>query len=320
MLVALLAWLIVGSLALWVVAPITLISGRKRVTGPLLAKDEWLFLTLWAAPSLLFFSLVHIPRAGYLLGVLPPMVLVIARRIVVQVSLPPRGSLAFTSSLLLACLVSASFFLAVPPLGWIPEPAENPRASVLWNKTRLAGHLLKVQLHSCLYGDISRFDDRQAVFFSAARKVLFEKPASAVIVFHEGNAEPNWRTVMYYFPDVPVYGVFGLSIPVRATFNRPGPVVVNVGFGRDVGIVIAGDTPNGSAEPSSLSLGTRNNLLVVIPSGSDIRLAAAPGSLSDVTPRSEDSKATGFTLALFEVGVDNTLTVTGRARSMVIHR
>ena len=320
MLVSCAVWVVVGTLPGWLLVPLLLATRKRRITGPRLTVDEWLFLVLWAAPFLLFFGLVHAGRPGYVLAVLPPILLLISRFTAIQCSPSPKGSAAFASLMVISILINTCFFFAVPAHTWTPEPADNPERSAWWNRVHLLPYLLENQVHCCVYDDIRRSDAQLASSLSAVRSASSGNSSVAIVVLSEGSWMPSWRVVMNHFPNVPVYGVFGLNRPIIGTLSRPGPFVVSVGYWQDTSVVVAGDRSIQSREPVCLYMGIRDRVLLVIPSGSDIRLDAAPGNLNDATPRIEGSRVAGFTVVPFDVGASNTLTVTGRARSIVIHR
>ncbi len=74
----------VGSAAALLLAawPLALFAGRRYLPRIMNDPRAWLFLVIWSVPAMLFYLVVHLGQAGYMMLLLPPAVLVVTAGVV----------------------------------------------------------------------------------------------------------------------------------------------------------------------------------------------------------------------------------------------
>jgi len=102
-------WHLISSIAALLLAawPLVLLAGREYLPRVMGDRRAWLFFAIWSAPAVLFYLLVHLGQAGYLLIVLAPVVF-LATAAVTRLS----NSLSFAQFallLLVIVLLNAAF-------------------------------------------------------------------------------------------------------------------------------------------------------------------------------------------------------------------
>jgi 4-amino-4-deoxy-L-arabinose transferase-like glycosyltransferase len=176
--------------------------GNVPVARALTRAQRW-FLIVWAAPFIIFYSLVHMTKPGYCLGCLPPLILLSSRFFSVRCA-PGRHLWSGRFGLVLALSVALNtcfFFLA-------PQASEGNGAAGRSAVTLLVRHGLNRSVLLCTYSGINLGERVKAGYFGAIEAALADKPAALFLVQPEGGALVDWRMLMYYFPQLPVYGIW----------------------------------------------------------------------------------------------------------------
>jgi hypothetical protein len=217
MLMRLASGLALGLLPLLVVLAILWMLRRRNMEVHRKSGDETLFLVVWAAPFLLFYSLIFIGRVSYGLACLPPLLLLVSRWAVLTLAAPNRsGKDQFWLLLFLAVVANGGVFFLIPRL---PEPKV---ASKSFRLSRLVPEALNRSFLSCVYDQL-RFDQSvKKRYFEEIRRLLLQGD-SAVLIIQLGPPDClNGRILEYYFPHVSFYAALGDSEPVPG-FRRPPP-------------------------------------------------------------------------------------------------
>jgi hypothetical protein len=209
MVTLLISGLLLGLLPFLVVLPILWALRRPPARASWSGREEVLLLAVWAGPFLLFYSLIFIPKVGYCIACLPPILLALSRWVVARVVRPDqRGAEKFRFLVSLSVVVSASVFLFVPRL---PDPMATQRPYRLSQSFCEAANL---SILSCEYDQI-RFD--QSVkdrYVPQLQKLLLRADSAIVLVQSMPRECLNSLFLDYYFASVPVYAVIGLSAAV----------------------------------------------------------------------------------------------------------
>ena len=217
MLMRLASGLALGLLPLLVVLAILWMLRTPSMEVDRKSGDETLFLVVWAAPFLLFYSLIFIGRVSYCLACLPPLLLLVSRWAVLTLAAPNRnGKDKFWLLLFLALVANGGVFFLIPRL---PEPKVASKSFRLF---RLVPEALNRSFLSCVYDQL-RFDQSvKKRYFEELRRLLLQGD-SAVLILQLGPPDClNGRILEYYFPHVRFYAALGDSEPVPG-FRRPPP-------------------------------------------------------------------------------------------------
>ena len=200
--------------ALWALRRPSVQAGSSGWNGALL-------LIVWAVPFLLFYSLIFIWRTGHCIALLPPILLLVSRRVVLSaVGLRAEGAKRFWSLVLFCVAVNAGFFFLVPRF---PERAVAGKS---YRLSQLLPEALNRSILSCGYDQI-RFDQSVKRGYFAQIRNLLSRGNSAVLLMQRMPPEClNFRILEYYFPNVPVYAVTGLRDPAPGVHH---PLVISVG-------------------------------------------------------------------------------------------
>lgn len=130
----LLLYTLYGGATAWIpflLSPLTRLLRRSRPSSDHASLDRCLFLVLWSAPALLFYTLIHMGQQGLVFVFLPVLVLLGALGLVRLV----RGRWLWAAAALLA-LVNVSLFCLAPehPLG--PQGPRFLTRATLYNSDR----------------------------------------------------------------------------------------------------------------------------------------------------------------------------------------
>ena len=282
MIVRMLGAIFAGTFVLLVlVLPLVAYRGRK-LRGPGLKTQQGLFILVWTVPALVFMSLVHFGRGGYLFPFLPALILILARWVTIQIPPPPRGRGLFVAASLLPALAQTCFFFAGPGLGTRlpPEPVGKAHASLWLNRLELIPYLFRVETRTYVYESVRRADAPKKAYLSGIAEAVGRGSTTLVCL------EPAmWRILMNYFPHVPIFAVFGFDEPIPEKLGRPGPLVVALGYERETRILFDGSQATVPGRRASISWAGRQNLLFIAPSEMKLEILDAPGhELIDITP------------------------------------
>jgi 4-amino-4-deoxy-L-arabinose transferase-like glycosyltransferase len=209
MVTLLISGLLLGLLPFLVILPILWALRRPPARASWSGRNEVVLLAVWAGPFLLFYSLIFIPKLGYCIACLPPILLALSRWVVARVVGPDqRGPEKFWSLASLSVFVSASVFLFVPRL---PDPMATQEPHRLARSLREAANL---SILSCEYDQI-RFDQSvKGRYVPQLQKLLLMGDSAIVIVQSMPRECLNALFLDYYFSSVPVYAVTGLGAAI----------------------------------------------------------------------------------------------------------
>jgi transmembrane protein TMEM260 (protein O-mannosyltransferase) len=139
-----------------------------------------LLLLVVIIPALLFFFFVHFAKDGYLLLVTPPVIALSA----VLLSQIYQSRVALISIIVAACLMNVLIFLYAPS-----NAQKGDKQFVRWATDEFTTpNRIMIQEHTGKYNEFFR----QISLLPREHRKLFVA---------RYNPYPNWRTVMYYFPE-----------------------------------------------------------------------------------------------------------------------
>jgi hypothetical protein len=189
-------------------------------------RREW-FLLVWTIPPVLVFTLVHFGQAGYVLTILPALVILLSRvllaalaRVAERVpSAPARATLAATAVTTIV-VVNGAFFVSARPL---PRDFETPKPA--WRQA--AEDDAFDWIFSRTAAALREHEQVLATFVGAIRGLY--QPGDTVIITELGNPRsyPWLRHAMFYLPG---YTIFELRVgdvtpgyyaPARASAMTP---------------------------------------------------------------------------------------------------
>jgi hypothetical protein len=255
-----------GLLGFWVLIPTLLLLKRGAAPKDLMGTDEWRFLIAWASPSLLFFTFLYFAKLGYFLVCLPALVLLASRWVAASTAVKSNPRL-FEAALLVAVLVNVVFFFGareIPEYRFVGQGSAGVRLLV----RALNNSVLTPTEHKVATTEIIR-----RAYFDTITRTLSAKPAVMLLLASWGRDELSWRTLMYYYPYVPVYGIMS---DFMSAAGPPTPLLV--GFGQTSGSSGRREALS-PGEPVIVSMLGRSQLLLVC----DIQLPP-PQLLSPVAP------------------------------------
>jgi hypothetical protein len=168
-------------------------------------RPEW-FLVAWMAPPGAFYSLIHFGQAGYVLTLLPALVLLLSRALVDTVAAGtdrlrrPNWRWALTTAVLVPMvLVNTSFFVSARPA---PREFEN-RSGEAWRWR------VRDEIHDWIMSrTVAALREHEAVIrtYVDTIRAVYE-PSDTVLVTEIGNRRsyPWLRHAMFYLPEYPIY-------------------------------------------------------------------------------------------------------------------
>ncbi len=168
-------------LAAW---PLALFAGKGNLPRVMNDSRAWLFLVIWSLPAILFYLLVHLGQAGYMMMLLPPAVLVVTTG-VVRLGESLSGSQFWV---LLAVLVLLNSVFT-----W---------ATLITDDRRLEASFAGVA------GKLSAFSGADTVALAGVGTLGEARTERRMLSF---------RLAMYLFPHVPVY-----SFPLEKSLRGGG--------------------------------------------------------------------------------------------------
>jgi len=316
MAVRMLGALAIGMSAALILLPLLIRHPAKTLTPLGLTREQELFILVWIAPALVFMGLIHFGRGGYLLPFLPAAIIILAHWVTLQIPPPPQGRRLFLAATLLPALAQTYFFFATPGLGArLPaEPEGLPGTTVWQTRLQMIPHMLGLEVQTYVDRGVRDADAIKDVYFPSIRSALRKDP-TIVLSFEPGM----WRVLMNYFPDVPMYAVFGFDRPIPERLGRPGPMVVALGYERETRILYDG-TPKALPTPvPSISLAGRESLLVIVPADLGLEfVGAASQDLRYDTLGSSPPHLRVYRLISLRCHKGNDITIRSKSRSILL--
>jgi len=167
-------------------------------------RREW-FLLVWIVPPVLVYTLVHFGQAGYVLTILPALVILLARILLAALaraaewvpSAPVRAALAATTVTTIV-VANGAFFVSARPL---PRDFETPKPA--WRQA--AEDDAFDWIFSRTAAALREHEEVMATFVAAIRGLY--PPEDTVVITELGNARsyPWLRHAMFYLPGYTIY-------------------------------------------------------------------------------------------------------------------
>ena len=269
--------------------------------------NEALLLIVWAVPFLLFYSLIFIGRIAYCVACLPPILLLLSRWVVLRVVGPDQnGAKRFWSLLFLSVVMNVGVFFLVPR---VPEPGATAKS---YRLSQLLPEALNLSILSCQYDQI-RFD--QAVkrrYFAQIRKLLLRDNSAVVLIQRMPPECLNFRVLEYYFPDVPVYGVTGLSDPAPGVHH---PLTVGVGGCATYSAL----RQAGKRRERSPTLALAKDRVILLHSkGLHVEVNVRGGSAREVVAENPDDRSDPYRIYLLSLTPTSSVDVTSGCQTISI--
>lgn len=167
-----------------------------------------LFLLISILPALLFFLFIHFPKHGYLLAVIPTLI-----ALVISLLRNQQYNRFVLSAVLLLAIVLNYFIFTKPPIR---------ETGFLYQFTFPNRHIRNIQEErmEAFFAKISKFGDKKKIF-----------------VVDKGYF-PNFRFVMYYFPDDITITSFSRKNAIIATHHQLETVPLEIPLKGDEQLVI----------------------------------------------------------------------------------
>lgn len=171
-------------------------------------KQQELFLLISILPALLFFLLIHFPKHGYLLAVIPTLI-----ALVISLLRNQQYNRFVLSAVLLLAIILNYFIFAKPTIR---------ETGFLYQFTFPNRHIRNIQEErmEAFFTKISKFGDKKKIF-----------------VVDKGYF-PNFRFVMYYFPDDITITSFSRKNAIIATHHQIESVPLKIPLKGDEQLVI----------------------------------------------------------------------------------
>lgn len=178
-----------------------------------LKKPLTIFFLLWIIPSFLFYLLIYIVKPGYLLTLLPA-VMIILGYIISRISsdihfkfhrISAKHVLGF---ILLVYILSNTVYFAYPYDLHNGQIWETPTDKMGTNQEIWFGEDVGLLYD---YAKIDANDENTQLHIENILNISGSSPQSTIVVIRDINREDegfNWRKAMYYLPDYNVYYLF----------------------------------------------------------------------------------------------------------------
>lgn len=190
-----------------------LIHFLKSSISVLLHHRKFMFFMIWIVPAFLFYLVIYIMKPGYLLNILPAVIIIISYALYsladdLSIKFPKFSKNQFITSMLLLCII-ANFIYFVFPInlheGSIWETQVNQMTTA-----QEINYLIDVGF---CYGNakIIANDHNSLYNMQAIKNLSNASPDSTLIIIRDITREDegfNWRKAMYYFPEHNVYYLF----------------------------------------------------------------------------------------------------------------
>ena len=178
-----------------------------------LKKPLTIFFLLWVIPSFLFYLLIYIVKPGYLLTVLPAVMIILSYIIIsissdVHFKFPKISTKQVLGFILLIYVVSNTVYFVYPYNLHNGQIWETPTDKMETNQEIWFG--IDVGL---LYDNakINANDENTQLHIENILNISGSDPQSTIVVIRDINREDegfNWRKAMYYLPCYDVYYLF----------------------------------------------------------------------------------------------------------------
>lgn len=275
-------------------------SARANWTG----RNEALLLIVWALPFLLFYSLIFIWKVGYCIACLPPILLLLSRWVVVTVvGSHPGWAKRFWLLLFFSVAANVGVFFLVPRV---------PDTRITAKLSRPSQFLREGLNRSILYceHDQIRFDESvKRKYLAEIRKLLLKDNSAIVLIQRIPSEYLNFRILEYYFPDVPVYAVSGLSDTVPGVHHPLSLSFANQLSWFRVGI---------GSEPSPTLAVTKGHVLLVHSKGLQVEVNGRGGSAWEVVTEDQDDSLDLYQIYLLSLTPASSVLVTSGRRTISI--
>jgi len=292
-----------GSLRASVLSPLRLWKqGQRRRHG---TQADWsegsepLLLVVWAVPFLLFYSLIFIWKVGYCIGCLPPILLLLSRWVDLRAK-------RFWPLLFFSTVVNAGFFFLIPRF---PERAVTAKSSGVWH---FLPEALNRSLLSCQYDQI-RFDQSvKKRYFEQIRKLLVGGNSAVVLVQRMPAECLNFRILQYYFPNVPVCRVVGLSNAV------PGyRLALSISYDKFPSKPLLIEEGKGAERSATLATG-KNRVLLLHPRNLCLEVNPRDGSAQELVAEDQDDRLDTYQMCVLTLTPTSSVDVTSGGQTISI--
>jgi len=211
MLVQLTVWMAVAMLGGAVALALSAAVWHGSAVRSPLSRRDWVFLVVWAAPGLAMFTLFHLTKAGYLLLIVPPVLIALVSFAVGHLPEGRPGLLRVWFLLGAGVVTNCVYFFGVPQHQVIARPSRAAWTGSTSGYVRVAD----LAFRCCGYDLIRVSNTIGEAYYNAIRTLAGEKK-TAIIIFAHWQFYPGWHSLAYYFPAIPVVGVFSKDERVYA--------------------------------------------------------------------------------------------------------
>jgi hypothetical protein len=307
MLALIISGLALGLLPLLIILAVLWTLRRPGVQASWTGRDGVLLPIVWAVPFLLFYGLIFIGRIAYCVACLPPILLLLSRWVVVRVvGSHQHGAKRFWPLLFLSVAINVGVFFLVPR---VPEP---PATGKSYRLAQLLPEALNLSILSCQYDQI-RFD--QAVkrrYFAQIRKLVLRGNSAVVLIQRMPPECLNFRVLEYYFPDVPVYAVTGLSDPAPGVHH---PLIISVGRSANKSAL----RPAGEGSECRPALAVASDRVVLLHSkGLHVEVSARNGGALEVVTGDRDDRLDPYQIYVLSLTPTSSVDVTSGPQTISI--
>jgi hypothetical protein len=311
MLTLLISGLALGLLPLLIVLGTLWALPKHSARANWTARNEALLLIVWALPFLLFYSLIFIWKVGYCIPCLPPILLLLSRWVVVRV-VGSHPGWAKRLWLLLFFSIAANvgvFFL-------VPRVPDTRITAKLSRPSQFLREGLNRSILSCEYDQI-RFDESvKRKYFAEIRKLLLKDNPAIVLIQRMPSEYLNFRILEYYFPNVPVYAVWGVSGAVPGVHQ---PLAVS---SRESHVQLANQpTPSQGgkgSEPGVTLAVTKGHVLLVHLKGLQLEVNERGGSACEAVTEDQEDSLDLYQMYLLSLTPTSSVFVTSGGRTLSI--
>jgi 4-amino-4-deoxy-L-arabinose transferase and related glycosyltransferases of PMT family len=172
-----------------------------------------LFFLLWIVPSFLFYLLIYIVKPGYLLTVLPAVIIILSYVIIrissdMHLKIPKVSAKHILGIILLIYVVSNTLYFVYPCNLHNGQIWETPIDKMETNQEIWFGIDVGLLYDSA---KINTNDENTQLHIEKILNISDSDPQSTIVVIRDINREDegfNWRKAMYYLSDYDVYYLF----------------------------------------------------------------------------------------------------------------
>lgn len=172
-----------------------------------------LFFLLWIVPSFLFYLIIYIVKPGYLLTILPAVMILLSYIIIrissdVHLKFPKISATHILGSILLIYVVSNTVYFVYPCNLHNDQIWETPTDKMETNQEIWFGIDVGLLYESA---KINANDENTRLHIEKILNISDSDPQSTIVVIRDITREDegfNWRKAMYYLSDYDVYYLF----------------------------------------------------------------------------------------------------------------